>query len=114
MTVVRTDRARRVRALRVSFAAAMALFAGCGGNTNVTYGTAVISVQDTSGAFLSYTVAIDSITLTRNDGIIVEPLATPQTVDFTKITDVAELLGSPAVPIGTYVSASITLDYTAA
>jgi hypothetical protein len=114
MTVVRTDRVRLVRALRVSFVAAMALFAGCGGNTNVTYGTAVISVQDTSGAFLSYQVGIDSITLTRNDGIIVEPLATPQTVDFTRITDIAELLGSPAVPIGTYLSASITLDYTAA
>lgn len=114
MTVVRIDRVRLVRALRVSFVAAMALFAGCGGNTNVAYGTAVISVQDTSGAFLSYQVGIDSITLTRNDGIVVEPLATPQTVDFTKITDIAELLGSPAVPIGTYLSASITLDYTAA
>ena len=114
MTVVRTDRVRLMRALRVSFAAAMALFTGCGGNTNVTYGTAVISVQDTSGTFLSYQVGIDSITLTRNDGIVVAPLATPQTVDFTKITDIAELLGSPAVPIGTYVSASITLDYSAA
>jgi len=114
MTVVRTDPVRLVRALRVLFVAAMALFAGCGGNTNVAYGTAVISVQSTSGTFLSYQVGIDSITLTRNDGIVVEPLATPQTVDFTRITDIAELLGSPAVPIGTYVSASITLDYTAA
>jgi hypothetical protein len=114
MTVVRTDRVRLVRALRMLFVAALALFAGCGGNNNVTYGTAVISVQDTSGTFLSYQVGIDSITLTRNDGIVVEPLASPQTVDFTKITDIAELLGSPAVPIGTYVSASITLDYTAA
>jgi hypothetical protein len=114
MTVVRTDPVRLVRALRVLFVAAMALFAGCGGNTNVAYGTAVISVQSTSGTFLSYQVGIDSITLTRNDGIVVEPLATPQTVDFTRITDIAELLGSPAVPIGTYLSASITLDYTAA
>lgn len=114
MTVVRTDPVRLVRALRVLFVAAMALFAGCGGNTNVAYGTAVISVQSTSGTFLSYQVGIDSITLTRNDGIVVEPLATPQTVDFTKITDIAELLGSPAVPIGTYLSANITLDYTAA
>ena len=114
MTVVRTDRVRLVHALRVLFVAAMALFAGCGGNTNIAYGTAVISVQDTSGTFLSYQVGIDSITLTRNDGIVVEPLASPQTVDFTRITDIAELLGSPAVPIGTYLSASITLDYTTA
>lgn len=114
MTVVRTDQVRLGRALRVLFVAAMALFAGCGGNTNVAYGTGVISVHGTGGTFLSYQVGIDSITLTRNDGIIVEPLATPQTVDLTKITDFAELLGSPAVPIGTYLSASITLDYTAA
>jgi hypothetical protein len=114
MTVVRTDPVRLVRALRVLFVAALALFAGCGGNTNIAYGTAVISVQGTGGTFLSYQVAIDSITLTRNDGIVVEPLSTPQTVDLTRITDFAELLGSPAVPIGTYLSASITLDYTAA
>jgi hypothetical protein len=45
---------------------------------------------------------------------VVEPLSTPQTVDFTQITDIAELLGSPALPIGSYVSVSITLDWTAA
>ena len=42
MTVVRTDRVRLVRTLRMLFVAALALFAGCGGNTNITYGTAVI------------------------------------------------------------------------
>jgi hypothetical protein len=114
MTVVRTDKVRLVRALSMGFLGAVALFAGCGGNTNITYGTVVVSVQDTSGGFLSYQVGIDSITLTRSDGIIVEPLATPQTVDFTRLSDVAELLGSPALPIGSYVSASITLDYSAA
>jgi hypothetical protein len=51
--------------------------------------------------------------LTRNDGVVVEPLAYPQTVDFTQLTDIGELVGSPAVPVGTYISASITLDYSA-
>lgn len=112
MTLVRTDRARLVRALRLCCVGLIALIAGCGGNTNIVYGTAVISVQATNNQFLSYQVGIDSITLTRNDGIVVEPLSTPETVDFTKITDIAELLGSPALPTGTYLSASITLDYS--
>ena len=103
-----------MRALRLCCVGLIALFAGCGGNTIIIYGTAVISVQDTSGQFLSYSVGIDSITLTRSDGIVVEPLSTPQSVDFTQITNIAELLGSPALPIGSYVSASITLDYTEA
>lgn len=114
MTVVRPDRVRLVSALRVAFVAAMALFAGCGGSTTITYGTVVISMQDVSGEFVIYRVGIDAITLTRNDGVIVEPLATPQSVDFTKLTDIAELVGSPAVPIGTYLSANITLDFSAA
>ena len=114
MIVVRTDRARLVRALRLLCVGLVALFAGCGGNTIIIYGTAVISVQSTNNQFLSYQVGIDSIVLTRSDGIVVEPLSTPQTVDFTQITDIAELLGSPALPIGSYVSVSITLDYTSA
>lgn len=113
MTLVRTDRARLMRALRLCCVGLIALFAGCGGNDNVIYGTAVISVQGTNNQFLSYQVGIDSITLTRNDGIVVEPLSSPQTVDFTQITDIVELLGSPALPTGTYTSVSITLDYSA-
>jgi hypothetical protein len=114
MTVVRTDRARLARALRVFCVGLIALLAGCHGNVIIIYGTAVISMQDTSGQFLSYQVGVDSITLTRSDGIIVEPLTEPQTVDFTQITDIAELVGAPALPVGSYVSASIVLDYTAA
>jgi hypothetical protein len=114
MTVVRTDRARLMRGLRLFCVGLIALFAGCGGNTIIIYGTAVISVQSTNTQFLSYQVAIDSIVLTRSDGIVVEPLSTPETVDFAQITNIAELLGSPALPIGSYVSVSITLDYTEA
>jgi hypothetical protein len=109
---VRTEKVRLVRALRVFFIGAVALFAGCGGNTNITYGTAVLSVKGTGGSFISYQVAIDSITLTRNDGIVVAALQSPQTVDFTRVTDIAELVGSPAIPAGTYLSASVVLDYT--
>jgi len=90
----------------------VALLAGCGGSDIVTYGTGVLTVKSTNVGFVSYRVNVDSITLTRNDGIVVEPLVYPQTIDFTQITDIGELIGSPAVPIGTYISATITLDYT--
>ncbi len=36
------------------------------------------------------------------------------TVDFTKVTDLSEVLGSPTVPKGTYAGAEITLDYSTA
>jgi len=55
---------------------------------------------------------VDSITLTRSDGTPVGPLLGPETVDFTKLSDLSELWGSATIPIGTYTSASIVLDYT--
>jgi hypothetical protein len=89
------------------------LLAGCNANTNVVYGTAVVTLTDTPGDFTSYIVAIDSITLTRNDGLIIEPLSTPETVDLTKVHDLSELVEAPAFPIGTYTSLTLLLDYTA-
>ena len=113
MTLARTLRACCARPLLHALLwGYVALLAGCGGNSIVTYGTGVLTVQASNVGFLSYRVNVDSITLTRNDGIVVEPLVYPQTVDFTQITDIGELLGSPAIPIGTYISATITLDYT--
>jgi hypothetical protein len=113
MSLARTLRARWVRPLLAVFLlGCVALVGGCGGNDIVLYGTGVITVQSTNTEFVAYRVQVDSITMTRNDGIVVEPLLYPQTVDFTQLTDIGELLGSPAIPTGTYVSATITLDYT--
>jgi len=94
---------------------ATALLASCSGYDNITYGTAVITMSASDAAFSgfsSYVVDIDQITLTRNDGVVVEPLGQPETLDLVKLHDRNELVEAPAVPIGTYTSLSIVLDYT--
>jgi hypothetical protein len=118
MSLMTADRVRLPRRLLWASCAlvlgAAMLLAGCNANTNVVYGTAVITLSDTPGEFTSYIVSIDSITLTRNDGIIIEPLSTAETVDLTKVHDLAELVEAPAFPIGSYTSLTLLLDYSAA
>jgi hypothetical protein len=92
---------------------AAVLAAGCHGNPNTSgYGIAWISLTDEPGDYTSYIVTIDSVTLTRNDGAVVSAVATPEVVDMTQVHNIAELWSSGAIPIGTYVSATITVDYT--
>jgi len=89
--------------------------AGCHGNPNESgYGLVWVTVTDEPGDFTSYIVTIDSVTLTRNDGIIVTAASAPEIVDFTQVSNIAEMWGGTAVPNGTYLSATITLDYTTA
>lgn len=104
--------------LRASICTAFAIFGlvsgGCG-NSTITYGTATITVSATPpGPFTSYIVNLSTLTLTRNDGQIVEPVATLERVNLAHLNDVEELLASPAVPEGTYTSATLTVDYTSA
>lgn len=90
-----------------------ALLAGCGTSDNIIYGTPVITMGDVSGDFTSYIVDIDEIEFTRNDGLVVEPLSTPEEVDLATLTNMTELLEAPAFPYGTYTSMTLILDYTA-
>jgi len=89
-----------------------ALLAGCKPHSNIIYGTGVVTINDTPADFTSYIVSIDNITLTRSDGIIIEPLATPQQVDLTKLHDLGEVVGASDFPVGTYTSLTLFLDYT--
>ncbi len=114
MTVVRTRRSRSARTLTALVWGFTALLAGCGGRSNSAPGTPVITLSDTSGDFAAYRVMIDSITLTNTSNAIVTPLLTTESVDLAALTDLAELLEAPAVPSGTYKSATLTLDYTSA
>ena len=93
---------------------AVAVFAaGCHGNPNESgYGIAWVTVTDQPGDFTSYIVTIDSVTLTRNDGVIVTAASAPEIVDFTQVSSIAEMWGATAIPNGTYLSATITLDYS--
>ncbi len=101
------------RTLGVLLCAAALFAAGCGNNNlDSGYGITWVTVTDAPSNFTTYTVDIDSITFTRNDGAQVTSLATPETVDFTKLNNLSELWGTGTIATGTYVSASIVLDYT--
>jgi hypothetical protein len=115
MTALRARPTRRLLGATCALAlGGAAALTSCGGNSTIVYGTAAITFGDVSGDFLSYVVSVDQITLTRNDGVVVEPLATAETVDLVRLRDVSELLSGAAVPIGTYTSLSLIIDYSAA
>ncbi len=89
--------------------------AGCHGHPSTSgYGIMWVTLTDEPGDFTSYIVTIDSVTLTRNDGVVVTVIGTPEVVNFAQYGNIAEMWGSGAVPVGTYVSATITLDYNTA
>ncbi len=87
--------------------------AGCHGQGNISYyGIAWVDVSAQPGEFTSYIITIDSVTLTRSDGVVVTAVGTPEVVDLTQVHNIAELWSSGSIPDGTYTSATITLDYT--
>jgi hypothetical protein len=112
MTVVRSGRPRAARLLSAVVWLAMALLSACGGDDIPPPGTPVLTIATTNVQFASYIVAIDSITLSGPNGVYAVQLGTTETVDLTRLTDIGELVNAPAVPSGTYTSATVTLDYT--
>lgn len=75
-------------------------------------GCAYVNLADAPGDFLSYTVNVTSLTLTRSDGTVVSVLPNTTSVDFAQYSDLSEFLTLASMPTGTYTSGSITLDYT--
>lgn len=116
MRVVRSPRPCFARALPAVVWGAAVLLAGCHSSTVTPPGTPVVTMGNfaNSSDFASYTVSIDSITLTGSDGTLVTPLVTPEVVDLSKLNSITELVEAPAVPSGTYTSGTITVDYTSA
>jgi hypothetical protein len=100
--------------LRTAFVVATAFLGllSCGNNT-YTYGTPIITFSATPGPFTAYIAEIDQIVLTRTDNTPVYPLLQPQIVDFAKLADTTEVFGAPAIIEGSYISASITVNYAA-
>ncbi len=90
--------------------------AGCHhNNLDSGYGTAWITLSDTTpDGYTSYTVNVDSVTLTGAAYGVITAIATPETVDFTKLDNINELYSAASIPNDTYTSASIILDYTSA
>jgi hypothetical protein len=96
--------------LAAPLGAALLLLAACSG-------TAVVTMTSTPSTdnFLAYRVGLVAVQLqgsSGNSGLTVLPAST--TVDFATLTEVSEVLGAASVTKGTYTSALITLDYSAA
>lgn len=115
MSVVPSGRPRVARAL-MGFAACLSvlLLEACGSTSIPPPGTPVLTLTGSNTRFAGYVVAIDSITFSGANGIYATPLVTPETVDLVTTANVGELVAAPAVPSGTYTSATLTLDYTSA
>lgn len=75
-------------------------------------GTLLLGLTDADGDFLSYTVDVTSLTLTRANGAVVETLPNSTRIDFAQYVDLTEFVSAANVPPGTYVSGEITLDYS--
>ena len=91
--------------------------AGCHNNNQDSgFGVAwtTLTTTDDVGQFTSYLVTVDSVVLVGKLNGDISAIAVPETVDFTKLTNLSELFATASVPVDTYTQAIITLDYTSA
>jgi len=98
------------RLLAVPLISMLLAIAACGGSAVVT-----LTATPSSDAFITYRVGLASIRLQTSSGKSgVTVLPTQTMVDFTKLLDLSEVVGAPAVAKGTYTDALITLDFSTA
>ncbi len=76
-----------------------------------TSGDLVIGLTDAPSDFVTYTVDVVSLTLTKQNGTVVNALPLETRVDFSLYTDMTEFLTAATVPSGIYTKAVMTLDY---
>ena len=113
--------AARPLSLRLAAAAVTSalLVNACGGggpamSVNPQSGTAMVTLTDMPGDFLSYMVNVVSLKLTRSDGTTVETVPKTTTVDFAQLVNLSEVLSAQQVPAGNYTGVALTLDYGSA
>ncbi len=90
---------------------------GCGGKGDSAVsdegnGELSIALTDAEGDFVSYTVDVVSLTLTKANGTVVETLPLKTRVDFAQYTDMTEFLTIATIPAGVYVKGTMVLDYS--
>ena len=83
-------------------------------SVNPQSGTAMVTLTDMPGDFLSYMVNVVSLKLTRSDGATVETVPAVTTVDFAKLVNLSEVISAQQVPAGEYTGVALTLDYNSA
>jgi len=111
------NRARRRLAALLCACTFGLVAAGCHhNNLDSGFGVAwtTLSVADDAGPFASYVVTISSVVLVGKTVGAVSAIAVPETVDLTKLTNISELWATASLPVDTYTSAIITMDYTTA
>ena len=74
-------------------------------------GSAMLSMTDAAGDFLSYIVTLTSLQLQTASGASVETLTAPMQVDFTKLVNLTEVISAGQIPAADYVSAQLTINY---
>ncbi len=115
---------RRMLAL-LGAPALLLVLASCGGGSSMgggspqpqgcnasSCGTAMITMTDAPGDFTSYTVSVTSLQLKRADGAVVETMPVATSVDLTQLVNLTEIISATTIPLGDYVSATVTVDYT--
>ncbi len=75
-------------------------------------GTTYITLTDADGDFLSYSVDVVSLSLKRANGTLVETLPATTRIDFAQYVDLTEFLTAATIPNGSYVAATMKLDYS--
>ena len=83
-----------------------------GGGTSSTSGEVLIGITDAPGEFITYSVDVVSLALTKANGAVVETLPNRTRIDFAQMTELTEFLTAATVPNGTYTDARIRLDFT--
>ena len=82
--------------------------------TSSTCGSAVLTLTDAAGDFLTYQIKIVSLQLKQSDGTVAETLPKTTQVDFAQLVNLGEILSTRQIPAGNYVSAQVTVDFTGA
>jgi hypothetical protein len=93
------------------------LLSGCGSggddDTAATEnGTLELAMTDAEEDFLTYRISVDSVSLKRLDGSLVELLPIQTEVDFVQYQELSELFAVLSVPSGHYESVVLDLDYS--
>src|SRR3989441_10854630 len=101
---------RLLTAFTLCAAVALGLYA-CKNSTDEE-GVVAIGLTDTPGDFLTYTVDVTSLTLTKADNTtVVQTLPQRTRVDFARSVDLTEFVTAVTIPAGSYGSATLNLDY---
>jgi len=75
-------------------------------------GQVFIGFSDLEGDFIRYRVDIVALSLFSADGVRIEVLSGKYTVDVIQYRALSELVAAATLPVGNYVRAEITLDYS--